>query len=48
MFVSSTKPTAVVVLLFSSGSSEDAKNKNRMGDSVEPCGIPADTRFILS
>ena len=40
MFVSSTKPTADDDSVRKSGSNVLAKNRKRIGESGEPCGIP--------
>jgi hypothetical protein len=40
MFVSSTKPIAVVAPALSCGRRVEAKKRNRIGDSVEPWGMP--------
>jgi hypothetical protein len=40
MLVSSTKPIAVVAPALSCGRRVEAKKRKRMGDSVEPWGMP--------
>jgi hypothetical protein len=47
MLVSSTKPIAVVAPALSCGRRVEAKKRKRIGDSVEPWGMPATViRFL--
>ena len=41
MLVLSTKPIAIVCPVFRVGRREEAKNRNRIGDRVDPCSKPS-------
>ena len=48
MLVSSTKPPAVDLGVCSSGRRVPTKNKNSIGERVDPCGIPVSVGIWLS